>query len=100
MPKPTHSLAQIQRLVASQRLLAFSKAAIDGGQGTLGMTVDEMIAMILSRNDTQCFKTMPGTVHPGAMQDAYHWPTPFGQMAYVKFCLYPGSKVVVSFKER
>lgn len=56
--------------------------------------------MILSRTDTTCYKTMPSMGYPGQMQDVYRWPTPTGQMAYVKFSLGPKGKVVVSFKEK
>ena len=64
------------------------------------MTVQEMIDMILARNDITCYKTMPSQTHPDQMQDVYHWPTPFGQIAYVKLSLGAQGKVVVSFKEK
>lgn len=98
MSKPTHSLQQIQALVRQLGARAFSKTALDGGQGELGMTTREMISMILARKDTACYKTMKSTKIPSAMQDVYQWPTPDGQMAYVKFCLHQQSDVVVSFK--
>ncbi len=100
MPQPTHDLTQIQAKVSAQGLGAFTATAIATGQGELGMTTAEMIAMILARRDTTCYKTMPSVVHPGQMQDVYHWPTPSGKMAYVKFSLGPQGKVVVSFKEK
>lgn len=98
--KPTYDLRQIQKMVRLEGAAAFTSSAIARGQDESGMTVREMIDMILARKDTRCFKTMPSRTHPGQMQDVYHWPTPFGQLAYVKFSLGPHGKVVVSFKEK
>jgi hypothetical protein len=98
--KPTYDLLQIKAKVKVQGVSAFTSTAIATGQNELGMTVQEMIDMILARNDTLCYKTMPSQTHPGQMQDVYHWQTPYGQMAYVKFSLGPQGKVVVSFKEK
>jgi hypothetical protein len=97
---PTYELRVIQAKVKVQGLAAFTSEAIRTGQDELGMTSTEMIDLVMSRNDTTCYKTMPSTVYPGQMQDVYHWPTPTGQMAYVKFSLGPRGKVVVSFKEK
>lgn len=98
--KPTYDLKLIQAKVRVQGLAAFTSSAIRTGQNELGMTTTEMVTMILSRNDTACYKTMPSTVHAGQMQDVYHWLTPTGRLAYVKFSLGPQGKVVVSFKEK
>lgn len=98
--KPTYDLKLIQAKVRAQGLSAFTSEAIRTGQDQLGMTTGEMIDLILSRDDTTCYKTMPSTVFPGQMQDVYHWPAPTGLMAYVKFSLGPQGKVVVSFKEK
>lgn len=98
--KPTNDLKLIQAKVQSQGLSSFTSTAIETGQDELGMTTAEMIAMILSRSDTRCYKTMPSTQYPGQMQDVYHWPTPGDNMAYVKFSMGPRGKVVVSFKEK
>jgi hypothetical protein len=98
--KPSYDLRQIQAKVREQGIAAFTSKAIATGQDELGMTTAEMIAMILARQDRRCYKTMPSTIHPGQMQDVYHWPTPTHKMAYVKFSLGPQGKVVVSFKEK
>lgn len=98
--KPKYELQQIKAKVQAQGMSAFTSRAIATGQNELGMTVQEMIDMILSHNDTTCYKSMPSQTHPNQMQDVYHWSTPFGQMAYVKFSLGPQGKVVVSFKEK
>lgn len=98
--KPTYDLKLIQAKVQAQGLTAFTSEAIRTGQDELGLTSVEMIELVLSRHDTHCYKTMPSTVFPGQMQDVYHWPTPTGKMAYVKFSLGPRGKVVVSFKEK
>ncbi len=98
--KPTYDLRLIQAKVRAQGVSAFTSEAIRTGQDQLGMTTGEMIELILSRDDTTCYKTMPSTVFPGQMQDVYHWRTPTGFMAYVKFSLGPQGKVVVSFKEK
>ena len=97
--KPSYDLRQIQEMVKLKGAAAFTSTAIATGQDELGMTVQEMIDMIVARKDTLCFKTMPSRTHPGQMQDVYRWRTPFGQLAYVKFSLGPRGKVVVSFKE-
>ncbi len=98
--KPSYDLKLIQERVKVQGLSAFTSTAIKTGQDELGMTTTEMISMILARSDTRCYKTMPSTLHAGQMQDVYHWPTPTGLMAYVKFSMGPQGKVVVSFKEK
>jgi len=97
---PTHDLRQIKALIREQGPRAFTSMAIACGRRELTMTVQEMIDMILARNDITCYKTMPSQMHPDQMQDVYHWPTPFGQIAYVKFSLGVRGKVVVSFKEK
>lgn len=97
---PTYDLRLIQGKVLAQGLSAFTSEAIKTGQNELGMTSAEMIHLVLCRADTTCYKTMPSTIYPGQMQDVYHWPTPTGKMAYVKFSLGPRGKVVVSFKEK
>lgn len=99
MHAPTYDLQLIKALVKAQGFRAFTLKAIASGQDELAMTVQQMIDMILARNDITCYKTMPSLTHPGQMQDVYHWPTPYGQIAYVKFSLGLG-KVVVSFKEK
>ncbi len=98
--RPSYDLKLIQIKVQSHGLAAFTSEAIRTGQNEMGMTTAEMITMILSRDDTTCYKTMPSVIHPGQMQDVYHWPTPTGKMAYVKFSLGVLGKVVVSFKEK
>ena len=98
--KPQYDLKEIKAKIQAQGVRAFTSTAIATGQNELGMTVQEMIDMILARNDTTCFKTMPSQTHLGQMQDVYHWQTPSGQMAYVKFSLGSQGKVVVSFKEK
>ena len=98
--RPTYELRAIQAMVRAQGLSAFTSQAIRTGQDELGMTSTEMVDLVMLRNDTTCYKTMPSTIYPGQMQDVYHWPTPTGKMAYVKFSLGPRGKVVVSFKEK
>lgn len=98
--QPAHSLVDVQAEIKRLGVKAFTKAAIDGVQDTLGMTMTEAIDFLLSQTDTTCFKSMPSTVIAGAFHDVYHWQTPNGQTAYVKVCLHPDSKVVTSFKEK
>lgn len=100
MAVPTYLLKDIQLQVQILGAKAFTATALTDGQNELGMTTAELIAMILSRTDLSCYKTMPSTAIQGAFHDVYHWPTPSLQIAYIKFCLHPNSKVVVSFKEK
>ena len=100
MATPTYSLTDVQAQIANLGAKAFTATALAGGQDELGMTTQEMITMILGRTDTTCYKTMPSIAIPGAYHDVYHWPTPYGQTAYIKVCLNSASKVVVSFKEK
>jgi len=100
MAVPTYPLSLVQAQVKSLGAKAFTATALNDGQGSLGLTTQEMIDLILSRSDTICYKTMPSVQVSGAMQDVYHWPTKYSQIAYVKFCLHQNSKVVVSFKEK
>lgn len=100
MAKPTYALATVQSKVNELRANAFTASALNGGQGGLGLTLDEMIGTINLAEESDCYKTMPSKVIAGAYQDVYHLETPLVQIAYVKFCLHPRSRVVVSFKEK
>lgn len=97
---PTYRLVEVQARVAKLGASAFPKKTLDLAQVAFGMTTAELIAFILSRRDTTCYKTMPSISVPGAMQDIYHWTTPSGKVAYVKVSLHPKSKVVIQFKEK
>ena len=100
MAKPTYALATVQSSVNALQAAAFTASAINGGQGELALTLAEMIATINSATESDCHKTMANNSIKGAFQDVYHLTTPPSDVAYVKFCLHPLSKVVVSFKRK
>ena len=100
MANSTYGLVQVQSEVNRLRSKAFTATAINGGQGELGLTLQEMIDTINSAQPANCYKSMANNNIPGAFQDVYHLPTPQGDVAYVKVCLHPLSKVVVSFKRK
>ena len=100
MVKATYTLATVQSSVNRLQAAAFTASAINGGQDELGLTLAEMIATINSAATGDCYKTMPNSSISGAFQDVYHLTTPLLDVAYVKFCLHPLSKVVVSFKRK
>lgn len=100
MAKPTYTLDKVKSSVNALRAAAFTASAINGGQDDLALTLAEMIATINSATAGDCYKTMPNSSINGAFQDVYHLTTPLSDVAYVKFCLHPLSKVVVSFKRK
>ena len=100
MAKPTYTLATVQSSVNRLQAAAFTASAINSGQDELALTLAEMIATINSAATGDCYKTMPNSSVSGAFQDVYHLTTPLLDVAYVKFCLHPLSKVVVSFKRK
>jgi len=100
MTKPTYALATVQSNVNTLKAAAFTASAINGGQMELGLTLAEMIATINSAKECDCYKTMPNNSINGAFQDVYRLTTPLSDVAYIKFCLHPLSKVVVSFKRK
>lgn len=100
MAKRSYALTAVQSKVNQLGANAFTASAMNGGQNELGLTLGEMINTINSAKETDCYKTMPSNTIVGAFQDVYHLDTPLLQVAYVKFCLHPQSKVVVSFKEK
>jgi Motility quorum-sensing regulator, toxin of MqsA len=100
MAKPTYSLTAVQQQVATLKAAAFTASAMNGGQGVLGLTLDEMMKTIASAKAGDFYKTMPSNSVDKAFQDVYHLATPLDDVAYAKFCLHPLSKVVVSFKRK
>ena len=100
LAKPTYALTAVQAKVNELGANAFTASALNSGRNGLGLTLKEMIGTINSAKESHCYKTMLSNTIVGAYQDVYHLNTPFAQVAYVKFCLHPESKVVVSFKAK
>ncbi len=100
MAKPTYPLATVQQQVATLKAAAFTASAMNGGQGELGLTLDEMLKTIASAKAADFYKTMPSKSVEKAFQDVYHLAAPLEDVVYAKFCLHPLSKVVVSFKRK
>lgn len=100
MAKPKYALSTVQSRVNELQAAAFTASAINGGQDELALTLAEMIATINSATVSDCHKTMANNSIKGAFQDVYRLATPLSDVAYVKFCLHPQSKVFVSFKRK
>lgn len=95
---PHYRLADIQATVTEQGVRAFTAIALAGGRA-LGLTSDEMLAVIAVLNRRHFYKSMTTYADHTVWQDVYHAPTPGGHSAYIKFTL-TAAYVVIQFKEK
>jgi len=96
--KPHYDLAAVQRQAAALGVRAFTKSALDGGR-KLGLTTDDMLAVIASLTRAHFYKAMTTFADPRIWQDVYHAPTPIRKDAYIKITL-RDTAPVIQFKER
>ena len=95
---PHHRLGDVQALVATLGVIAFTKTAIDGGRA-MGLTSTEMLAVVAGLTRANFYKSMTSYADHTIWQDVYHAVAPNGRTAYIKLILRP-SGPVIQFKER
>lgn len=96
-PVPHYDLAATQVVVARLKTAAFTKTALDNGRN-MGLTTDEMLAVIASLTRRNFYKSMTTTQDHTVWQDVYHAPTPAVD-AYIKLTLRDHAPVI-QFKEK
>ena len=96
--KPHYDLVAVRTDVARLGIGVFTKLALDGGR-SMGLTVDEMLAVIGTLTSANFYKSMTTHADHRVWQDVYHAPTPVRKVAYIKITL-RGSATVIQFKEK
>jgi motility quorum-sensing regulator / GCU-specific mRNA interferase toxin len=96
--KPHYELARVQADVARRGAAAFTKSALDGGRA-MGLTSDEMLAVIASLSRHDFYKSMTTYADHRTWQDVYHADTPVGREAYIKITMRDAAPVI-QFKEK
>lgn len=71
---------------------------MDGGRA-MGLTTDEMLAVIAALSRRDFFKSMTSYADHRVWQDVYRAPTPVGKDAYIKITLRDAAPVI-QFKEK
>jgi motility quorum-sensing regulator/GCU-specific mRNA interferase toxin len=77
---------------------AFTKAAPDGGR-EMGLTSDEMLAVIAALTRRDFYKSMTTYADHRIWQDVYHAATPVGKQAHIKVTMRDVAPVI-QFKEK
>jgi len=95
---PHYALAAIKVEVERLGVAAFTKSALDGGRA-LGLTSDEMLAVIAALSRRDFYKSMTTFADHRVWQDVYHAETPAERTAYIKVTLRGGAPVI-QFKEK
>ena len=95
---PHYDLSQVQRAVDRLGAAAFTKTALDGGR-EMGLTTDEMLAVIANLTRRNFYKSMTTYADHRIWQDVYHAATPVGKEAYIKITMRDLAPVI-QFKEK
>jgi len=95
---PQYDLSQVQRAVDRLGAAAFTKTALDGGR-EMGLTTDEMLAVIANLTRRNFYKSMTTYADHRIWQDVYHAATPVGKEAYIKITMRDLAPVI-QFKEK
>lgn len=96
--KPHYELARIQADVVRLGAAAFTKSALDGGRA-MGLTSEEMQAVIVSLSRHDFYKSMTTYADHKTWQGVYHADTPAGRVAYIKITMRDAAPVI-QFKEK
>ena len=96
---PHYNLGQVQAAVAARGVACFTVTALQNGFG-MGLTSDEMLAVIAGLQRRDGYKSMTTKNDHRVWQDVYHAQTPAGP-AYIKVTLLDSEtgNVVIQFKE-
>ena len=96
--RPHYDLDAIKALVVQLGVAAFTKSAMDGGRA-MGLTTDEMLAVIAGMKRGDLYKSMTTLHDHKVWQDVYHVMTPVAKVAYIKVTMREGAPVI-QFKEK
>ena len=95
---PHYDLSLVQLGVGRLGAAAFTKTALDGGR-EMGLTSDEMLAVIAALTRRDFYKSMTTYADHRIWQDVYHAATPVGKEAYIKVTMRDLAPVI-QFKEK
>lgn len=95
----SYDLSLIQQTVAKHGIESFTMMALNGIV-TMGMNMEQALAVIAKLTPSEFYKTMPSQKDPSMFQDVYRALTPNGKTAYIKFTAYTNGRVVIQFKEK
>ena len=96
--RPHYRLPEIQKMVLSRGLDAFTKTAINNADA-MGLSDAQMIKAVLDMNRNCFHKSMTTHASSKVWQDVYH-PVTVKGVAYVKVTLRDDGAVVIQFKEK
>ena len=96
--RPHYHLPIMQEAIATLGIDTFTRTALQGGI-VMGLTDDEMLAVIASLGRAHFYKSMTTHTNHRIWQDVYHAPCPNGKTAYIKFTQV-AERIVIQFKEK
>ena len=96
--RPHYRLTEIQQIVLSRGLDAFTRTAIDNADA-MGLSDVQMIKTVLDMTKSCFYKSMTTHASSKVWQDVYH-PNTVKGLAYVKVTLRDDGAVVIQFKEK
>ena len=97
--RPHFLLHQVLRCAASPELMHFTRVAYDGA-ADLGMSGDDMVAVVRNLKSTEFFKSMTTYGDHTIWQDVYH-PQHYGIPLYLKLTLIEADNLlIISLKRR
>lgn len=97
--RPHYSLDEAIEQVRILGLNAFTMTAINGGHH-MGISGAELVKAVCGIKKSMFVKSMTTHQNNQIWQDVYHLPLESGSVAYVKITLFPGTRVIIQFKER
>ena len=96
--RPHYPLQAMQASIAAAGLGAFTATALNGGFA-MGLTVQDMLAVVASLSRGQFYKSMTTHSDHRVWQDVYHTQCPNGLVAYIKLTQV-ADRIVIQFKEK
>ena len=97
--KPHYALSEIQRVVETRGVNAFSGGAL-AGASALGLSCSQAVFVVLSLKQKDLYKSMTTNGDYKIWQDVYHATLDSGLVAYIKLTLRDNGTVVIQFKEK
>ena len=97
--KPHYPLAEIQQVVRTRGISAFTATALSGIK-RMRITRDEAINIVLTLTLHEFYKSMTTFDDSRVWQDVYHAETTSGLVAYIKVTLRENGAIVIQFKEK
>lgn len=96
--RATYDLAAYKAEFSSVPTIRYPQLSLVGAQA-LGLTVEDMMAVVQALTAADFYKTMPSNVDVAIFQDVYR-PTYGGVCLYVKLTISSAGRLLISFKER